>query len=98
MESCATVSNVRPMGGFRLELVFHDGLRGIVDLSGRILGRGGDFEALVDPAFFQQVRVDPELGTIVWPNGVDFCPDLLHDWLTADCVRAYERQTSSHIV
>jgi hypothetical protein len=24
------------------------------------------------------VRVDPELGTVVWPNGYDLDPDVLH--------------------
>ena len=28
--------------------------------------------------FFKQVSVDREAGTLVWPNGVDFCPDVLY--------------------
>ncbi len=27
---------------------------------------------------FAQVQLDDELGTIVWPNGADFDPDVLH--------------------
>ncbi len=30
-----------------------------------------------DPALFRSVRVDAELGTIVWPNGADLDPDVL---------------------
>lgn len=30
-----------------------------------------------DPKLFRQVRVDDELGTIVWPNGADMDPDVL---------------------
>ena len=33
---------------------------------------------LRDPDYFAQVRVDPEAGTIVWPNGVDLDPQVLH--------------------
>jgi hypothetical protein len=29
-----------------------------------------------DPAVFRSVRVDPQLGTIVWPNGADIDPDV----------------------
>ena len=29
---------------------------------------------------FRQVRVDPVVPTIVWPNGADFDPATLHDW------------------
>jgi hypothetical protein len=35
------------------------------------------FEPLKDPEVFRQVRVDEELGTVVWPNGADLDPDLL---------------------
>jgi hypothetical protein len=35
-------------------------------------------EPLRDPAVFRQVRVDPELRMIVWPNGSDLDPDVLH--------------------
>lgn len=90
MKPCATVTEVRVLDGYRLELVFSDGLRGMVDLSGRILGRGGVFEALESQAYFRQVRVNPELGTIVWPNEADFCPDLLYAWVEAGDVPAHE--------
>jgi hypothetical protein len=30
--------------------------------------------------YFKQVRVDRELGTIVWPNGADVCPDVLYSF------------------
>jgi len=40
----------------------------------------GVFAALMDDSFFRQVRVDHELGTIVWPNGADVCPDVLYSF------------------
>jgi hypothetical protein len=36
------------------------------------------FEPLKGQAYFRRVRVDPEVGTIVWPNGEDVCPDVLY--------------------
>ena len=38
------------------------------------------FGPLRDPALFNQVRIDPKVHTIVWPNGADFDPATLHDW------------------
>ena len=35
---------------------------------------------LRDQALFDQVRIDPEVQTLVWPNGADFDPATLHDW------------------
>lgn len=32
---------------------------------------------------FNQVRLDPEVCTLVWPNGADFDPATLHDWPTS---------------
>ena len=92
-ELCATVIEARALHAYRLELAFSDGIRGVVDLSRRILGRGGVFRALEDPEFFRQVRVDPELGTIVWPNEADFCPDLLYRWALGEPVPPPEAET-----
>jgi hypothetical protein len=72
----ARVSAVEPLEGFRLRLTFTDSLVREVDLSGDLWGPMA--EPLQDPAYFCQVRVDPELGTVVWPNGYDLDPDVLH--------------------
>jgi hypothetical protein len=69
------------LGGHRLHLRFEDGVEGVVDLASH-LGFRGVFEPLRDPAWFAQVRVDPELGTVVWPNGADLDPDVLYCRLT----------------
>lgn len=82
MDMCATVVEAKVLDDYCLELTFSDGVRGEVNLANRIVGRGGVFAALQDPQFFRQVRVHPELGTIVWPNDVDFCPDVLYAWAT----------------
>jgi uncharacterized protein DUF2442 len=79
---CPRITEARPIAGHRLELTFTDGARGEVDLRSDILGRGGVLVPLEDTAFFRQVSVDPEAGTIVWPNGVDMCPDVLYSRAT----------------
>lgn len=70
---------MRVVGDYVVELIFKDGSVGQVDLAPSIVGRGGVFEALNDPSVFGQVRVDPESGTIVFPNGVDLDPDVLYE-------------------
>jgi hypothetical protein len=35
---------------------------------------------LLDLQLFNQVAMDPEVKTLVWPNGSDFDPATLHDW------------------
>ena len=65
----------------RLHLRFEDGVEGVVDLA-PVLSFRGVFEPLRDPTYFAQVRVDPELGSVVWPNGADLDPDVLYGRLT----------------
>lgn len=84
------VKEVRHAGEYRLELSFTDGTTREVDLRGRIAGRGGVFVPLQDLEFFKRVRVDSEAGTIVWPNGVDLCPDVLYSLATGKPVRVPE--------
>ena len=42
--------------------------------------RGVVYGPLRDLALFNQVRLDSETHTLVWPNGADFDPATLHDW------------------
>jgi hypothetical protein len=66
-------------GPLRLHLRFTDGSDGTVNLATMLRGRAGVLAALQDPAFFSQVSVDAEAGTVVWPNGVDLDPDVLYE-------------------
>jgi hypothetical protein len=70
------VTSVEVLGHYRLRLGFSDDSTREVDLTGEL--HGPVFEPLGDPDFFGQVRVDPELGTITWPNGADLDPLVLH--------------------
>ena len=56
--------------------MFDDGTIREVDLEPELWGPM--FEPLKDPEFFARVTVDPEIGTIVWPNGADMAPDALY--------------------
>jgi hypothetical protein len=47
-----------------------------IDLS-YLLDYGGVFEPLRDPEYFRQLRADPELRTIAWPNEADIAPETL---------------------
>ena len=74
-----------PAGSAKTSSVVRSGLDtellvGDVDLSTRIeAAKGPMFEPLHDVAYFARVSVDRELGTVVWPNGVDLAPDVLHE-------------------
>jgi hypothetical protein len=69
-------SGVEALEPFRVRLDFTNGTAREVDSA--VCLRGPVFEPIRDdPAVFRSVRVDPELGTIVWPNGADLDPDAL---------------------
>ncbi len=78
------IVNVRHVEEYRLELTFSNGDKAELDFRDRIVGRGGVFAPLEDIGFFRQVKVDPEIGTLVWPNEVDFCPDVLYSVATGE--------------
>lgn len=73
------IRDVEYLGGYRLRVTFADGKVSDVDLSEKLSGEVGPiFEPLRDKTFFAKVVVDPELRTVVWPNGADLAPDALH--------------------
>ena len=62
---------------FTVWVRFEDGTEGELDLSEELYGP--IFEPLRDVSYFKQVKVNPELGTIVWPNGADLAPEFLYE-------------------
>lgn len=72
------VKSFEVIGRYLLRVEFDDGLVNEIDLapvlSGELYGPLRDLE------LFEQVTIDPEVHTLVWPNGADFDPATLHDW------------------
>jgi hypothetical protein len=72
------VLSVEVVAPFTLHLRFDDDAEQRIDFSPVLAGEL--FGPLRDPAIFNQVRLDPEAHTIVWPNGADFDPATLREW------------------
>ncbi len=70
------VAEVKPLQCYRLWLRFYDGKVGVIDLINELWGPM--FEPLKDTALFMQAMVDPELETVIWPNGADLAPEFLY--------------------
>lgn len=66
------------LGRYTLRVSFDDGSAQVIDFGPVLYGEL--FGPLRDPALFNQVRLDPEAHTLVWPTGADFDPATLHDW------------------
>jgi hypothetical protein len=74
------IVSANPLDNYRLQIAFEDGISGIVDLK-TLVSFHGIFAPLEDRKYFNQVRVDLELGTVTWPNGADLDPDVLYERL-----------------
>ena len=69
------IAKVNVLQDYRLELVFDDGVCGVVDLS-ELVGKG-IFSLWSDRHVFEQVRIGL-LGELVWEEKIDLCPDSLY--------------------
>lgn len=65
-------------GSYRLKIDFNDDTSQTIDFQSVL--EGELFGPLRDETLFNQVAIDPEIHTLVWPNGADFDPATLHDW------------------
>ena len=66
------------VSAYTLRVCFDDSTGQTIDF--RPILAGELYGPLRDRRLFNQVRIDPEAGTLVWPNGADFDPATLHDW------------------
>jgi hypothetical protein len=62
---------------YTLDVSFDDGHQRRINVERLLFGPV--FEPLRDPAAFAEARVDPEWGTVAWPNGADLAPEFLYD-------------------
>ena len=72
------VCSVKIVAPHTLQVGFDDGTEQTIDF--RPVLRGELYSPLREQELFNQVRIDPEVHTLVWPNGADFDPATLHDW------------------
>lgn len=72
------VTSVEIVAPYILHVHFKDGKTETIDFE-PVLG-GYYYAPLRDLGFFNQVQVDPEVHTLVWPNGADFDPATLYNW------------------
>ena len=76
------ITNVEIVAPYTLHLVFDDGAERIINFESAL--DGYYYEPLRDVTFFNQVRLDPEIHTLVWPNDADFDPATLYEWKVDD--------------
>jgi hypothetical protein len=72
------ITSFQTVGPFTLSIQFEDGTWQTIDF--RPVLEGELYGPLQDATIFSQVRIDPEVHTLVWPNGADFDPAILHNW------------------
>ena len=63
---------------YTLRVTFDDTTTQVIDFAPILAGEL--YGPLRDAALFNQVQLDHEVHTLVWPNGADFDPATLHDW------------------
>jgi len=65
-------------GQYTLRVRFDDATEQTINFEPMLAGEL--YGPLRELAVFNGVRIDPEIHTLVWPNGADFDPETLHDW------------------
>ncbi len=73
------VKKVEYLREYKLKIFFNDGKTKIVDFENWISEGKGYLRLLKDVEFFKKVHLDDCKYSICWPNGADFCPDVLYE-------------------
>jgi len=83
------VVNAKYVDGYRIEVSFNDGRKGIADLADTL--HGPAFEKLIDKSEFRRFAVDKELDTLVWENGADLAPEYIYYQAFRDDLSLHEQ-------
>jgi|WetSurMetagenome_2_1015567.scaffolds.fasta_scaffold282162_2 hypothetical protein len=78
------VKKIENIESLKLCLLFNTGEYRIINFSERLKDWAksdtSKYRELLSPDYFKTVKMNFELGTIYWENGIDFCPDTLYAW------------------
>lgn len=66
------------IGDYKIRIIFDD--NSSQEINFQEILEGELFGPLKDLSLFNQVKIDQEVHTLIWPNGADFDPATLHDW------------------
>jgi hypothetical protein len=72
------VRSFQAVAPYTLRVRFDDQTEQVINFESVLAGEL--YRPLRDLVLFNQVRIDPEVHALVWPNGADFDPATLHDW------------------
>lgn len=72
------VTDFELVEGYAIRVQFDDHSERLIDFEPILYGPL--FGQLRDLDLFKQVTLNKEIGTLVWPNGADIDPTVLHDW------------------
>ena len=78
MHQICRVGSFEQVAPFTLRVAFDDKTTQVIDFQAVLVGEL--YGPLRDPELFCHVRIDVEAHTLVWPNGADFDPAVLHNW------------------
>ena len=84
------IQDFQIVGSYTIRVVFDDATERVINFEPVL--RGELYGPLRDPGLFKRVSLDPEVHTLVWPNGADFDPATLHEWQT--CGPAFAEMAS----
>ncbi len=89
------VRRFRIIAPYTLRVGFDDDTEQVIDFQPVLAGEL--YSPLRELSLFNQVVIDPEVHTLVWPNGADFDPATLHDWpQNVDALTARARTWELH--
>lgn len=72
------VVDFKIVDNYTLEIFFNDDTKRIINFEPVLCGEV--FAPLRNLGLFNQVELNLEARTLVWPNGADFDPETLHNW------------------
>ncbi len=76
------IKEIKEVNPYRVRLRFNTGEIKEVDLEKNLTEwsktPNSPYSQLLDPEYFKNIKLNTEMETIYWDNGIDFCPDVLY--------------------